>query len=109
MAPTSFGPARVDSTLRGRQRTTLNLDYSIIKWEVGLSINLTLARLVPFHHALCLPLRRLRLSILLDQYSSSNLISALVTLPSIFAHQLPLAIQFVFLQLQSPPPSKDYK
>jgi len=35
MAPTSFGPARVDFTLRGRQHTTLNLGHLIIKWELG--------------------------------------------------------------------------
>ena len=71
----------------------------------GLSINLTPARLVLFHHASCLPLRRLRLSSLLRSILCFQPdLSLLAPCLSIFAHQLPLAIHFVFLRPQFPPP-----
>jgi hypothetical protein len=63
--------------------STYDSELGSINYQMGsgLSISLTRARLVLFHHASCLPLCRLRLLILLDQYSASNPISAFATLP----------------------------
>src|SRR5277367_6735609 len=71
--------------------------------EIRLSSNLTSARLVLFHHALHLSLRRLHLSSLLTSilYLQSDLGLWHLAFQS-FSHQHPLAIHFLFLQPQSP-------